>query len=260
MNVETIDRGIYATTVTLDDFEVRGALVVGDTCAVVWDTLSRPQDMALWPPLIGDRELAIVYSHADWDHIWGTAGLPYRSARIVAHSLTTARFGTDVPGKLTSRQSAEPGQWQDVVLVPPTESFERDWSMDLGGMTLSLHPLPGHTADCIVGFIPERGVLLAGDTVETPCPVVPADSPLPAWIAELRRWAGDARVRTVIPAHGPIGGRELLERNVVYLEGIRNGQPIAPPGPLTAFYGETHAKNVRWSADGRPQGPPLRIS
>ena len=207
--------------------------------------------------LIGDRELVIVYSHADWITS-GARGLPYQ-CRIVAHSLTTARFGTDVPGKLTSKQSAEPGQWQDVVLVPPTESFERDWSIDLGGMTLSLHPLPGHTADCIVGFIPERGVLLAGDTVETPCPVVPADSPLPAWITELRRWAGDARVRTVIPAHGPIGGREPLERNIAYLEGIRTDHPIEPPGLLTAFYRETHAKNVRWSADGRPQGPPLRI-
>src|SRR5262245_45536451 len=202
-NVETVDRGVYALNVALDDFEVRGALLVGHARAVVWDTLSRPADMAPWPELIGDRELVIVYSHADWDHIWGTAGLGYRDARIVAHSLTKARFGADVPGKLASKQSAEPGSWQDVVIIPPAECFDRDWSIDLGGMTVSLHHLPGHTPDCIVGFVPERGVLLAGDTVETPCPVVPADSPLSEWIAGLRRWANDSRVRTIVPAHGP---------------------------------------------------------
>lgn len=44
--------------------------------ALVWDTLSHPRDMAGWLPLISPLELVIVYSHADWDHIWGTAGPP----------------------------------------------------------------------------------------------------------------------------------------------------------------------------------------
>lgn len=247
---EAVDPGIWIARVALDEYDVRGALLVGDRRALVWDTLSRPRDMAPWLPLIGDRDLVIAYSHADWDHIWGTAGLPHERARIVAHALTRDRFDTDVPLVLEQKQAAEPGAWDEVVIVPPTESFEREWSLDLGGMTLVLHHLPGHTPDCIVGFIPERGALLAGDTVETPCPVVPTDSPLRAWISELRRWADDERVRIVIPAHGPIGGREILRQNIAYLEGILTRHPVEPQGALTDFYRETHLQNVRWQNGG----------
>ena len=250
---EALDRELWITRVALEEYDVRGALLLaGDTHAVVWDTLARPRDMTPYHPLIGQRSLTIVYSHGDWDHIWGTAGLPYRRARIVAHADTRHRFDTDVPDVLAKRRSAEPGAWDDVVLVPPTESFHGHRTLELRGLTLELHHLPGHTADCIVGFIPERGVLLAGDTIETPCPVIPADSPLAAWVSELRRWAADDRVHTVIPAHGPVGTRDLVCRNLEYLEAILSGRPVDPRGPLTPFYRETHIQNVRWSpAAGR---------
>jgi glyoxylase-like metal-dependent hydrolase (beta-lactamase superfamily II) len=243
---EPVDPEIWVTRVSLDDYDVRGVLILGERRAVVWDTLSRPRDMRPFLPMIGSRELVIVYSHADWDHVWGTAGLDYDGVTIVGHERCGERFGTDVPMVLAEKRAAQPGAWDDVVLVPPTECFEREWSLDLGGMTLMLRHLPGHTPDCIVGLIPERGALLAGDTVETPCPVVPADSPLSDWISELLEWADDPRVQHVIPAHGPMGGREILEQNVRYLEGIRAGQPIEPEGPLTDFYRDTHLSNIRW--------------
>jgi glyoxylase-like metal-dependent hydrolase (beta-lactamase superfamily II) len=247
-DVRTLEADISLLQVTLDDYDVRGALVVGDRRSVVWDTLSHPRNMDPLVPLIGDRDLVIVYNHADWDHIWGTAGLPYARARIVGHARCRERFESDAPLVLTEKQASAPGRWNDVVLVPPTETFASEWSVNLGGMNLVLHHLPGHTPDCIVGFIPERGVLFAGDTVETPCPVVPVDSPLDSWIAELRRWAADARVRTVVPAHGPIGGRGILEENVTYLEGILSSRPIDPRGPLTPFYRATHEQNLQWKA------------
>jgi glyoxylase-like metal-dependent hydrolase (beta-lactamase superfamily II) len=242
---EKVDRAIWVTRVALADFDVRGALILGDDRAVVWDTLSHPRDMRPYRPLIANRELVVVYSHADWDHIWGTAGLDCPS-RIVAHELCRERFDTDVPGRLAAKQLEAPGAWDDVVLVAPTETFADELSLDLGGLTLVLRHLPGHTPDCIVGFVPECGILLAGDTVETPCPVVPADSPLPDWIAELDRWAGDERVRQVIPAHGPMSGRTIVAKNIEYLEAIRTGCAAEPVGPLTAFYRDTHRQNVRW--------------
>ena len=243
---EQIERNIWLTRVRLDDYDVRGALVLGSERAVVWDTMSRPRDMRPYLPFIGDRELLVVYSHADWDHIWGTAGLACAGVRIVAHDICRERFDSDVPAVLAEKQQAQPGAWADVELIPPTETFAGERSLDLGGMTLTLSHLPGHTRDSIVGLIPERGILLAGDTVETPCPVVPVNCPLADWIAGLRRWADDERVRRVIPAHGAIGGREIVQGNVEYLEAIRLGHPVAPAGPLTPFYVETHRQNVLW--------------
>jgi len=93
-------------------------------------------------------------------------------------------------------------------------------------------------------------LLLAGDTVESPLPVVPADSPLDRWIAQLQRWAADTRVQTVIPAHGAIGGRALITRNIAYLQALRDGRPMNVPDDLDDFYRETHAANLLWGREG----------
>ncbi len=248
---DTIGDRILATDVALGEYDVRGVLLVGDTRAVVWDTLSHPRDMACWISLIGDRDLVVVYSHADWDHIWGTAGLPLgRAAIVMGHQACQARFTADVPRTLRERQLAEPGAWDEVVLIAPDSVFEVETTVDLGSMTLELHHLPGHTPDTIVGFVPERGLLLMGDTAETPFPVVPADSPLGAWIDGLERWERDPRVRTVVPAHGPIGGVEILQKNIGYLRGLLDGRPQPVTEPLTDFYRKTHEQNLWWTASG----------
>ena len=245
IGLHELQDGIWFTEVALGDYDVRGILIVGDKRVAVWDTLSHPRDMALHLPHVRDRDLVIVYSHADWDHVWGTAGLPHERAVVIGHRACQARFSADVPDTLAEKQAAEPGRWDGVKLVPPNTVFDDGIAVDLGSMTLSLHHLPGHTSDEIVGFIPERGLLLMGDAAETPFPVVPAGSPVAAWAAELERWARDPRVRTVVPAHGPIGDTGILLRNVVYLEGLLSGHPVDVPEPLTGFYRATHESNLR---------------
>jgi glyoxylase-like metal-dependent hydrolase (beta-lactamase superfamily II) len=244
----TLADGIFVTDVALGEYHVRGVLLAGGRRAVVWDTLSHPRDMAAWLPLIGERDLVVVYSHADWDHIWGTAGLPLERATVVGHRECRARFAADVPETLCERQRDEPGSWDEVALVVPGTVFDEATTIDVGSMTLELHHLPGHTRDTIVGFVPERGLLLMGDTSETPFPVVPPDSPLATWVAGLERWERDPRVRTVVPAHGPIGGVEILRRNIRYLRGLLDGRPLTAAEPLTHFYRKTHEQNLRWTA------------
>ena len=246
-----IGDGVFAIEVALGEYDVRGVLLVGDARAVVWDTLSHPRDMAGWRPLIGGRDLVVVYSHADWDHVWGTAGLPLERATVVmGHRACQARFTADVPRTLRERWQAEPGPWDEVVLIAPDTVFDLETTVDLGSMTLELRHLPGHTPDTIVGFVPQRGLLLMGDTAETPFPVVPSDSPLTAWIGGLERWRRDPRVRTVVPAHGPIGGVEILQRNISYLRALLDGRLLPVTEPLTEFYRKTHEANMGWTVSG----------
>ncbi|MEW5984985.1 MAG: MBL fold metallo-hydrolase [Acidobacteriota bacterium] len=243
--ITRIDDGVWACEVALDDYRVRGALVLGRRRALVWDTLSHPRDMAAWLPLIAPLDLVIVYSHADWDHIWGTAGLPHQRAEIVGHRACRARFDADVPATLREKQAAAPGAWDEVTLVPPTMVMDDELEVDLGGVTVELRHLPGHTGDGIVGFVRECGLLLAGDAVETPLPVVPPDAPLAAWIAELERWAAHPGVRAVMPAHGDTGDASVIRRTSAYLRGLQTGRPVDVAEPLDPFYRETHAANVR---------------
>lgn len=237
--------GLWLTELHLDDFDVRGVVIIGEKMAVAWDSLSHPRDMQPVRALLAQKDWQLVYSHADWDHVWGTAGLSFQNKIITAHKHCLARFSDDVPRELQEKQADDPDKWSEVVLVPPTQIFETEFSIDLGNVTLILHHLFGHTHDCIVGFIPEWGVLLAGDTVETPLPVINPESPLDDWIAALQKWGNDARVKHVIPAHGTVGGRELIWHNVLYLQNLRNDTPIQLPENMDDFYRETHQENLR---------------
>ncbi len=252
-SVRLLRPGLHLLETEVEDFDVRAAVLVGSERVVVWDTLAHPAQMRGVAGLLAREActagsaprplpVTVVYSHADWDHVWGTSALG-EVEDVVAHAHAARRFRGDVPAELESRRRREPGAWDDVRLVPPTVIFEREHLLDLGGVTLELRALPGHTPDCIVGFVPEWGVLLAGDTVETPLPVVNDGSVVSAWAAALEGWLAETRVVTVVPAHGPVGGRELLERNVRYL-----GTLVAGDGPddlsgLPPFYRETHRRN-----------------
>lgn len=233
---------LWLTELQLPEFDVRGAVLLGGRRSLVWDTLSHPRDMAPVAGLMAGRPPTIVYSHADWDHVWGTEGFPDRD-EVVGHVACLARFAEDVPATLERKRAERPDLWAGVTLIPPTRTFVSELSIDLGDLSLVLHHLPGHTPDCCVGFIPERGVLLMGDTVETPFPVVNDADALLAWIARLEIWAADERVHTVIPAHGAIGGREIIDRNILYLSALVAGTEPELSTELTPFYRQTHAAN-----------------
>lgn len=241
--LKKLQDSLWLIEIKLADFAVRGVCFETESHVVVWDTLSHPHDMTPILPLLHDKPLIIIYSHADWDHIWGTAGLPHESCSIIGQRLCQARFSADVPEKLQTMQQAEPGKWDAVELIPPTISFESYLSLNLGNVTLELHHLPGHSADCIVGFIPEWGVLLAGDTVETPLPVIYKDSPLDAWLNALKNWHKQPNLKTVIPAHGTIGGKEIIHQTMTYLQRLRDGLKIEFSEPLDEFYQQTHQAN-----------------
>jgi glyoxylase-like metal-dependent hydrolase (beta-lactamase superfamily II) len=121
--------------------------------------------------------------------------LPDQNNLIIAHIDSAGRI-TEAQIELEEKKKAQPGVWDEVILVPSMLPILEDWmSLELGNITVHLHHLPGHTSDCLVAFIPEWGILLAGDTVETPLPVINADSPIAQWIAGLKKWERDERVQ-----------------------------------------------------------------
>ncbi|SMF04574.1 MBL fold metallo-hydrolase [Desulfovibrio gilichinskyi] len=240
------DDEIYFKIVQLEGYAVRGALILGTEKAVIFDTLSRPYDMVEYEKIIGNRELSIIYSHADWDHIWGTAGVTRPIKSIIAHRLCFKRFSHDVPETLKEYQKNQPELYNSVKLIPPDVVFDYELEIDLGGMTLQINRLAGHTEDSIVCFIPEKGILLAGDSVETPFPCINKNSPITNWITELEKWEDNTKLKTVIPAHGATGGPEIITQNLKYLNDLINEKEIEITESLTSFYKETHAENIAY--------------
>lgn len=236
---------IYLTEVHFPDYIVRGGVFLGRETAVVWDSLSHPDDMQAILPLVENRRLVVVYSHADWDHVWGTAAFAACRPVVIGQSHCRERFTGDVPVTLAERQVAEPGLWDAVELVPPDIVFDHKYFLDLGGLTLQIFALAGHSPDSVVGFLPEYGLLFMGDTVETPLPCVPPECPLEKWLDELHRWQQDTRVKTVIPAHGPYGGPEIINQTIGYLQDLADGRDRQNLCDLNPFYRQTHLENRR---------------
>jgi glyoxylase-like metal-dependent hydrolase (beta-lactamase superfamily II) len=241
------------------DVDVRGALLLGSQMALIWDTLIRPGDMAGLAPLIGERRLLVVYSHADWDHCWGTAGLRVFDPLVLGCVKTLRRFAGDVPATLAQFRAEAPGRWDDIELIPPAVACDGFFSVDLGdGCIVEFHPLPGHTEDCLVAWVPALGLLLGGDTVETPLPVMEAESPVVEWLAALERWAIEPLLQDVVPAHGIAGGRTALDLTITYLRGWLAGDLPLSAEPLDEFYRTTHETNLRHAAayHARAKSPP----
>ena len=228
------------------EFSVRSVLIHGEKFSLVWDTLTHPRDMAGFAEACeacASRHCFVVYSHADWDHVQGTAALA--NPLVIGHVECARRFREEARQTLAELQAKEPDKWTQVRLVAPNITFESRLDLDLGGLLVNLHALPGHTPDSIVAFIPDMGLLLAGDAVELPCPCVPADCDLAAWITSLERWRDHDGAHTVIPSHGPCGGKEILVRTIDYLVGLREGTAPAMPEDASPMYVKTHEDNLR---------------
>lgn len=242
--ITQIAEGVRVARVAYPDFDVRATLLLGSSRALVFDTLFRPSQMESFADLIGDRELITVYSHADWDHVWGTAGLPDSGGEVVGHVECARRFEAEVPRTLAAKIADTPGEFDEVALIAPSVVFEDRMRIDVEPWTVDLVSLPGHTPDSVVAWVPELGLLLGGDAIEDPWPFPGKGLPIEPWIASLEQWAEEPRLKTVVPSHGPISDRSLIDRNIEYLRSVLDGTEYRAPEGTGTYYLENSAAAI----------------
>lgn len=235
---------IYVSEQTFDGMTVRGALVIGSKRALIFDTLVFPQKTKELLTLCLDRELIVVYSHADWDHVWGTSGLS--PTEIIAHEQCAKRFANldDVNKTLIDYRRKYESELSQIILLAPQKTFDSNMTLDLGGLTVELRHCPGHTKDSILAIVPERELLLGADCIESPLPILNEESDnLLHWIQILTELEQDTRITTCVPSHGKIGGKELISENISYLKSLLLNDSISP-GDLDDFYSMSHRENL----------------
>ncbi|HEX6509051.1 MAG TPA: MBL fold metallo-hydrolase [Chloroflexota bacterium] len=247
ISIVPIATDIFAINAPCDpDVNVRALLISGRDRSVLVDTLLRPSDLDGIREIVESRgtPLFIINTHADWDHWWGNGAFP--NAPVIALSATRQRQLREGQRQLASKRRTD-GSFSEVVLRPATIAFDGTLELDLGGVQVELSPLPGHVQDQVVAYVPEHRLLFAADAAEDPIPLV-GEGPIQPWIDALRSWA--MRARTVVPAHGAIGGPDLLERNAVYLEGLQTEPNRAVPelNGAVPFYRRAHRRNLKRAA------------
>lgn len=161
--------------------------------------------------------VAVVNTHAHWDHVLGNATLveEYDGPPVVAHEETAAVLREHGPELLEAA-----GRHTDVTgtrVLVPDQTFSSAKVIDLGDRIVEVfHPGRGHTAGDVVVHVGDADVLYAGDLVEESAERsgVPGfgDDCFPLdWPVTLDLLVGMLGTGTVVvPGHGLPVGKEFV--------------------------------------------------
>src|SRR5947209_3593285 len=219
---------IFRRTLTnIEDFaemEVDAYVVITRNYAVVCDTLLCPEDAALMMQEVTQdirgRQLLVVNSHADWDHVWGNAHFTGQyAAPILAHNYGLTRMRAEEARlALADYQSRYP-IFRNVQLIPPTLTFSQELTISGGDLSIRLLPAPGHHRDHIAAWLPELRILLAFDAVEKPLPCIENAEAVPDMFDTLERFLA-LQPHRVLCSHGKTTSPALVRENLAYLHEI----------------------------------------
>lgn len=166
----------------------------------------------------GASELTVVLSHWHLDHIAGTAAFP--GAEVIASERTAEHLvqkqAAIEAGTLEGPPAIDP-------LVLPTRTYSGRERLPVGDLEVELIEVNIHSDDATVLWLPERRLLLCGDTMEDTVTYVDEPEAFETHLADLDRlWELDPD--RILPNHGDpdviaAGGypRELIRATQQYI-------------------------------------------
>jgi glyoxylase-like metal-dependent hydrolase (beta-lactamase superfamily II) len=97
-------------------------------------------------------------------------------------------------------------------LRPASDTFDSERVLRLGDREVHLiHPGPAHTQGDVAVWLPAEGILAAGDLLEDGLSILSETSTPTGWAAALDSLSR-LDVKTLLPAHGAVQDRKLLDR------------------------------------------------
>ena len=198
------------------NFISNAGFVVTEDSVVVVDALGSP---ALAERLVAEirkitpkpiRHLVLTHYHAD--HIYGAQVFKGLGADIVAHALGKEYLNSDTARLRleASRQELAPWINAQTQLVPASQWLTQRMELRIGGIRFVVLPVgPAHTAEDIAVYLPDLGVLFAGDLVfRQRIPFVgQADSR--SWVVALDQLLV-LKPAVIVPGHGPASTENAL--------------------------------------------------
>lgn len=223
--------------------------------ALVYDThVSLPHARAIRAALEarGVTRFTVVLSHWHLDHVAGTE--VFADSPVIANALTLAHL-------TRHRAAIENGSLKGLpVIAPlilPDRVFSGQMTLDLGGTKVVLIEANIHSDDATLLWLPETGVLLAGDTVEDSVTYVGEPADFATHLEDLDRLAA-LNPRFVLPNHGAAEtiaaggyGPGLLTATQAYIRWLQGLQhdPARADMPLSEVIGaDTAAGTLRYFA------------
>lgn len=224
--------------------------------AMLIDSPYYPDELELLPTVLaqsGFEPVALLATHADFDHVLGAMAFPGLSLGVAESSMLRIRAQ---PGE-AQRELRDFDARQYVKRAKPlslgqTQSLPVPGRLDLGDQELELHHAGGHTADGMIVFAPWMGVLVVGDYLsEVEIPMISPGGSLAEYRSTLSALVALLdRAEVVVPGHGPPSDREralaLLEEDGAYLDALERGRERVklPPGRDSVEQRRIHGENL----------------
>ncbi len=178
----------------------------------------------------GEKEYVVFNSHSHWDHHWGNSA--FLKAKIIAHELCMEDMRENAEGILKKKAKFKRGK---VVITYPNLLFKNNLNFD--EEQIQIFHSPGHTLDSSSCYDSEDKVLFAGDNLEEPIPYINSNLEGLKEYIETLKYYSSLDIEVIIPGHGQVSDKSLLEANLHYLENLPNlVEPIDIEKHGKAFY------------------------
>lgn len=220
---ERIADDIYVFTSRQYAQVTAGAILTKEGVILI-DTLYYPEECRAVKEFLedrlGHRVRYVINTHYHADHTQGT--YLYPGARVVSHALCKQLLDT------RGREGLREAKLQDqdlgeVRIILPDFTFEdEDLTIHLGGKTVKITHMPGHTKDLVGVYVTNNRILFASDNM-MPVPTI-FDGDYDDLVQTYNRML-EMAPDTVVQGHGEVILRgeisNVIQDNLSYLETIK---------------------------------------
>ena len=229
--------------------ESNAGLVVGEGESLLVDTLwdlrltQRMLD-AMAAPTAAAPIRRLVNTHGDPDHCWGNQLLS--GAEIISTPATAEDVSGDDPRRLrllalvgrllpaglaAFSRLLRPYDFSGIHVTPPTKTFQGLLEVDVGKRRIELIEVgPAHTPGDLIVYVPDAGVVFAGDLMFVGVTPIMWVGPVENWLAGLDRMI-ELSPQIVVPGHGPVtdlaGVRAMRRYWEFVVPAVREGRSAA---------------------------------
>lgn len=213
-DVHSVAPGVFALVESRQQQEVISWLIVGSTRALLFDTGMGMRPLRPVVTQLTTLPVTVLNSHTHLDHVGGNA--EFTDVRAIDHAFTRRNMGGKTHAQVASEVSTEALCGNTAVGFDTATYRTRQWtsagavrggdSFDLGGRTIDVIAVPGHTPDAIALHDRAAGLLWTGDTFYAgPIWLFMPETDLDAYLASITTLAALAPSLTqVLPAHNTV--------------------------------------------------------
>ena len=199
---ERIADDIYVFTSQSYAQVTAGAILTKDGVILI-DTLYFPEETKAIKEFLEERQgLKIRYvinTHYHADHTQGTYLFP--EAQIVSHAMCRQLLNNVGREGLAEAQAQIPELEEVQIILPELVFADGILNLYLGGKTLQLHHMPGHSLDLIGVYVTNNQILFASDN-SMPVPTI-FDGSFKALVASMHKML-DLEPDTIVQGHGEV--------------------------------------------------------